>query len=58
MGIFSPFTVIRGLSLVHLSAAYFMLVSPKTLAEQNIVIILGGAMKIVCIPCSFSQQSL
>ncbi|KAL1304877.1 hypothetical protein AAFC00_003800 [Neodothiora populina] len=46
MGVFSAFSVIRALSLFHITVAYFMFVSPKTVAEQNIVVIFGGAMQI------------
>lgn len=46
MGLFSAFTVIRGLALFHLTAAYFLVVSPNTLANQNLVLILGDAMRL------------
>ncbi|KAF2157370.1 hypothetical protein K461DRAFT_220613 [Myriangium duriaei CBS 260.36] len=46
MAILSAFTIIRGLSLFHLTAAYFLLVSPSTLTSQPIVLILGDAMQL------------
>ncbi|KAI9676219.1 MAG: hypothetical protein M1829_003048 [Trizodia sp. TS-e1964] len=44
MAIFSGQTLIRTLSLFHLTLAYFFLYSPQTLADQNLVFILGEAM--------------
>lgn len=51
MAIFSAFTVIRGISLLHLTAAYLLLTNPRDVAEQNIIVILGEAMQIVSLPC-------
>lgn len=47
MAIFSTFTLIRGLSLLHLSVAYFLLTNPRVIAEQSLVVLLGEAMEIV-----------
>jgi len=47
MGMISGFTIIRTISLFHLTAAYFFLVAPKTLADQNVVFMLGESMRLV-----------
>ncbi|KAI9894406.1 MAG: hypothetical protein M1814_003163 [Vezdaea aestivalis] len=44
MALISAFTLIRTLSLFHLTLAYYFLVSPGTLAEQSLVFLLGEAM--------------
>ncbi|KAM3414937.1 hypothetical protein BST61_g10077 [Cercospora zeina] len=46
MGLFSPYTLIRTVSLFHLTAAYFFLTAPRILADQNVVFILGESMRI------------
>jgi Increased loss of mitochondrial DNA protein 1 len=47
MAIISSFSLIRGLSIFHITIAYFLLTSPQTLSEQNIVFLLGEAMHLV-----------
>ena len=47
MALISAFTIIRAISLFHITAAYFFLTAPKMMADQNIVFILGEAMKLV-----------
>lgn len=47
MGIFSPFTLIRAISLFHITAAWFFLTAPKILSDQNVVFILGESMRMV-----------
>lgn len=47
MAIFSAYAIIRALSLFHLTLAVYMLRDPKTVAEQNIVFLLGEAMHLV-----------
>lgn len=51
MGIFSAFTLIRTVSLFHITAAYFLLTAPKILSDQNVVYMLGEAMRIVQSHC-------
>lgn len=47
MGLISAFTLIRAVSLFHITAAYFFLTAPKILSDQNVVFILGESMRIV-----------
>lgn len=47
MAIISATSIIRSLSIFHLTAAYFLLTSPATIADQNLVFILGAAMDLV-----------
>ncbi|KAI5358607.1 putative increased loss of mitochondrial DNA protein [Septoria linicola] len=46
MAIISPYTLIRTISLFHITAAYFFLTAPRILADQNVVFILGESMRI------------
>ncbi|KAF2757035.1 hypothetical protein EJ05DRAFT_52727 [Pseudovirgaria hyperparasitica] len=46
MAIFTSSTIIRLTSILHLTIAYYLLVSPKTVADQNFVYMLGEAMGI------------
>ncbi|EMF10048.1 uncharacterized protein SEPMUDRAFT_165746 [Sphaerulina musiva SO2202] len=46
MAIFTPYTLIRTISLFHITAAYFFLTAPRVLADQNVVYILGESMRI------------
>ena len=52
MAIVSAATIIRSLSIFHLTAAYFLLTSPETIADQNLVFMLGAAMDLVKHPIS------
>jgi len=56
MAILSSFSLIRGLSLFHLTLAYFLLFSPSVLVEQTFVLILGEAMHLPQIT-NFEQPS-
>ena len=47
MAVISAFTLIRAVSLFHLTAAYFFLTAPWLMADQNIVFILGQSQKLV-----------
>lgn len=47
MGLISAFTLIRALSLFHMTAAYFFLVSPRIIVDQSLVVVLGEAMRLV-----------
>ena len=46
MAVVSSTTILRALSIFHITLAYYLLTSPSILAEQNLVIILGAAMDI------------
>jgi hypothetical protein len=43
----TPYTLIRTVSIFHLSAAYFFLASPRKLVDQNVVFMLGESMRLV-----------
>lgn len=47
MAILSAASIIRSLSLLHLTLAYYFLTSPGTIGDQNLVFILGAAMGLV-----------
>lgn len=47
MAIVSSSTIIRSLSVSQLVIAYFLLTSPSTISDQNLVFILGAAMDLV-----------
>ncbi|OQO07523.1 hypothetical protein B0A48_07220 [Cryoendolithus antarcticus] len=44
MGLLSPYTLIRTISLLHLTAAYFFLTNPARITDQNVVYMLGESM--------------
>ncbi|KAL8695484.1 MAG: hypothetical protein Q9218_000062 [Villophora microphyllina] len=46
MTLISSSTIIRALSLFHLSLAYFLIASPSTLTNQSLVFILGASMQL------------
>ena len=48
MGLISAFTLIRTISLFHITAAYFFLAAPETIVDQNVVFILGESVRLVC----------
>ena len=50
MGLISGTTIIRSISLFHLTLAYFFMAAPQSLSDQNLVFILGESMGLVC-PC-------
>lgn len=47
MAIINAYTLIRAVSLFHLVVAYIFLTAPKMIADQNVVFILGEAMRLV-----------
>jgi len=47
MGLISGFTIIRAISLFHITAAYFFLVAPKKIVDQNVLFILGESVRLV-----------
>lgn len=47
MAIISATSIIRSLSIFHLTVAYFLLTSPTTIADHNLVFVLGAAMDLV-----------
>ncbi|QIW99881.1 hypothetical protein AMS68_005399 [Peltaster fructicola] len=46
MALISAFTLIRAISLFHITAAYFFLASPATITDQNVVFIIGASMRL------------
>ncbi|KAF1987727.1 hypothetical protein K402DRAFT_353311 [Aulographum hederae CBS 113979] len=44
MALISAFTIIRGLSLFHITLAFLLLTAPAKVADQNVVFMLGEAM--------------
>ncbi|KAF2200811.1 hypothetical protein GQ43DRAFT_472365 [Delitschia confertaspora ATCC 74209] len=56
MAIVSALTIIRSLALFHITLAYFFLISPKTIANQNVVFLLGEAMQLPT-PRDFNKPS-
>ncbi|KAI9729061.1 MAG: hypothetical protein M1828_000146 [Chrysothrix sp. TS-e1954] len=46
MAIFNTPTLIRSLSLLHLTTAYYLLTKPSILPTQNLVLVLGASMKL------------
>ncbi len=57
MAILSAQTLLRTLTLFHLTLAYYLLTSPATIASQNLVYVLGAAMEIPEPPTSLSTPS-
>jgi hypothetical protein len=49
MALISAFTVIKAVSLLHITLAYYFLVNPGLIADQNFVWLLGNAMDMVLI---------
>ena len=47
MGLISTWTMIRSLSLFHLTAAYLFLTNPRMIVDQNVVFMLGESMRLV-----------
>ena len=47
MVLISATNLLRSISLFHLTIAYFFLVSPSIISNQNLVYILGAAMDLV-----------
>lgn len=47
MALITAFTVIRVLSVFHITVAYYFLVKPQLLADQTAIIILGESMQLV-----------
>ena len=48
MAIISAGSMIRSLSLFHLTLAALLLKNPKLIANQSVVLVLGGSMQLVC----------
>lgn len=47
MALISVYTVIRAISLFHLTAAYLFLTAPKMITDQNVVFVLGESLRLV-----------
>ncbi|KAF2730576.1 hypothetical protein EJ04DRAFT_515154 [Polyplosphaeria fusca] len=56
MAIISAYSIIRGLSLFHLTLAAFLIRSPKLIADQNVVFLLGESMQLPT-PRDFNKPS-
>ncbi|KAK7542321.1 increased loss of mitochondrial DNA protein 1 [Phyllosticta citribraziliensis] len=56
MAIFSAFNLIRAMSAFHMTLSYFLLNAPKKIADQNLVFLLGEAMRI-SEPTGFAKPS-
>jgi hypothetical protein len=52
MAIISAGSMIRSLSLFHLTLAALLLKNPKLIANQGVVVVLGGSMQLVRPPLS------
>jgi hypothetical protein len=50
MGLINGNTIIRSLALFHITIGFFFLNSPRTVADQSLIFILGEAMKLVSSP--------
>ena len=57
MTIISATTLLRAISLFHITASYYLLTSPSTITDQNFVFILGASMDIPVAPKSLSTRS-
>lgn len=57
MAILSAQSLLRTLSLFHLTLSYYLHTSPSTIASQNLVYVLGAAMDIPDPPASLSTPS-
>ncbi|CAD6575659.1 MAG: hypothetical protein ASARMPREDX12_008546 [Alectoria sarmentosa] len=57
MAIISAQSLLRTLSLFHLTVSYYLFTSPSTIASQNLVYVLGAAMDIPDPPISLSTPS-
>jgi len=53
MGLIGPYTLIRANSIFHITAAWFFLVSPRILVDQNVVFMLGESMRLVSLAKTF-----
>ncbi|MCJ1464355.1 hypothetical protein MMC07_002968, partial [Pseudocyphellaria aurata] len=57
MAIISAATIIRSLSIFHLTVAYYLLTAPAKIADQNLVFILGAAMDLPSATSTFTTPS-
>ncbi|KAJ9645185.1 hypothetical protein H2199_003190 [Coniosporium tulheliwenetii] len=58
MAVFSSMTIVRALSIFHLTVAFFLLTSPRTISEQNLVYLLGESMRLVHNPLPLPSPPL
>lgn len=56
MALISGGTLIRSISLFHLTLAYYFLTAPHKLVDQNLVFIFGESMGIVSLSCPFHDE--
>ncbi|KAL9129908.1 MAG: hypothetical protein Q9217_001756 [Psora testacea] len=57
MAILTSSTLLRAISLFHLTISYYLLTAPSVLTNQNLVVILGAAMDIPLPSPSLSMPS-
>ena len=58
MALITATTILTSLSLFHLTLAYYFLTSPSTIADHNLVYIIGEAMGLVRLTLKFDKQHL
>ncbi|KAK3699510.1 hypothetical protein LTR37_016379 [Vermiconidia calcicola] len=46
MALISAFTIIRAISLFHLTAAFIFLTAPRMISDQNVVFVLGESLRL------------
>jgi hypothetical protein len=47
MGLIGPYTLIRAISVFHITVAWFFLTAPLRVVDQNVVFVLGESMRLV-----------
>jgi hypothetical protein len=47
MGLIGPYTLIRAISVFHITVAWFFLTAPRRVVDQNVVFMLGESMRLV-----------
>ena len=57
MPLISSATLIRTLSILHLTTAYYLLTKPSVLPNQNLVLVLGASMKLPIPTAALSTPS-
>ncbi|GAB7333853.1 hypothetical protein MBLNU13_g05977t1 [Cladosporium sp. NU13] len=46
MGLIGPYTLIRAISVFHITVAWFFLTAPRRVVDQNVVFMLGESMRL------------
>ena len=55
MGLIGPYTLIRAISVFHITVAWFFLTAPRRVVDQNVVYMLGESMRLVSYAMHHSQ---